>query len=726
MNNMNPKLPPVTVESAPGEDAPVRVLDPTQMAMVGSKLRDMFEEYKKDRQNAERNWIRNLRQFAGKYDPEIERELPPNMSRAYPRITRVKVLVTLARIMNLMFPGNEKNWEVKASPSADISPEDVMAKLQENAMLDQQVAPAPPAEGQAEGMPAAQGPVRPKVTAATVRAAVQEIAEERARELEIEIADQLAEMGGDQGLDYIALVRQVVRSGIMYGPGYLHGPFAEPTTLTTWDVEGERPVVREQTTYKPYFDFVSVWDFYPDMNAKLFSDMEGYWVRKVMTRSQLRELGRREDFFEDQIKAAIKKYPDGNYKPENFENDLRDITAGEERSFKSGGGRYEVLCYHGIIGADDLKRAGAEVPDDKIADDIDAEIWMVGKTIIKADINTWRKLGKDVRTIHTFVFDEDDTTLVGSGLPAVMRDSQMSICAATRMVLDNGSLVCGPTLEMNEDLLRPDQDLSTIGSYRIYYREGMGADANLPAVRNIAIDSHLPELLRVIELFMGFADQETFVNPQSGMEAPRGTAEPMRTAAGASMLRADAALPFKDVVRNFDTFTQSVMQSLITFNQIFNPRVPKGDYNAVARGATSLIAKEVRGQQMDQLATTLTDDERMDVDTRKFTEARFSVRDLQGLLVSPQEAERRRKARDQQAQEAQDQARQMFEAELRNVLTEAAKNIALGEKSMTAADAQRVNTALEALERGVMPDAEGPKGNGAGASERDPEASRDT
>ena len=67
--------------------------------------------------------------------------------------------------------------------------------------------------------------------------------------------------------------------------------------------------------------------------------------------------------------------------------------------------------------------------------------------------------------------------------------------------------------------------------------------------------------------------------------------------------------------------------------------------------------------------------------------------------------------------EAEEAQKRMFEAELRKVLTEAAKNIALGEKSMTAAQAQTVNTALEALERGVMPDVEQqPQGDGSGAS----------
>ena len=34
----------------------------------------------------------------------------------------------------------------------------------------------------------------------------------------------------------------------------------------------------------------------------------------------------------------------------------------------------------------------------------------------------------------------------GQGLPYVVRDSQLSICAATRMTLDNASITCGPNM----------------------------------------------------------------------------------------------------------------------------------------------------------------------------------------------------------------------------------------------------------------------------------------
>ena len=106
--------------------------------------------------------------------------------------------------------------------------------------------------------------------------------------------------------------------------------------------------------------------------------------------------------------------------------------------------------------------------------------------------------------------------------------------------------------------------------------------------------------------------------------------EPMRSAAGASMLRGDAALPFKDIVRNFDSFTQSMINALVQFNRKFNPgRAAEGDYNVIARGATSLIAKEVRGMQIDQLLQTmptLAESVTTHTDERKFAEAVYKVR----------------------------------------------------------------------------------------------------
>src|SRR5208282_337434 len=129
----------------------------------------------------------------------------------------------------------------------------------------------------------------------------------------------------------------------------------------------------------------------------------------------------------------------------------------------------------------------------------------------KCCLDPWATLGVEVKTLHHFLFDEDDTSPVGFGLPNAIRDSQMAIAAATRMLLDNASVVCGPNLELNTDLLRGDQDLTSTSAYKIWYRTGTGPDAQFPAVRNLSIDSHLPELQQIVEMFIKFADMETFV-----------------------------------------------------------------------------------------------------------------------------------------------------------------------------------------------------------------------
>ena len=701
-----PKLPDVKVDQS--SNAPVKVIKAADLQMLSTKLASLFEQYRSDRRIAELKWLRNLRQYLGIYDPEIEKDLSPNRSKAYPKLTRVKCISTLSRVMNLMFPGNERNWELKASPSPEMSPQDVMQAIQQMQQADQGAgaSPQPPPEMGHNGGPPMMGQPAPppQITNEMVKSAVQQMADSRAKDLVIMIDDQLQELGGDQTLDYIALNRSVVKSGIMYGAGVLRGPFAREVKKTEWQLgQDGQPSAKTVVGYKPQFDFLPVWDFYPDMSAKSMAKMDGWFVRMVMSRSQVRKLADRSDFFGDQVKNALKMLPTGNYKAQAFETELRSmgtkINVNEQKAETS---KYEIIIWEGPVSGQMLQMVGVEVAEDKLTDDLDAEVWMIGDTVIKADINPWRKLGVDVKTIHTFLFDEDDTSPIGNGLPNVMRDSQMSVAAATRMLLDNASVVCGPNIEVNTDLLRADQDISSVTAYKVWYREGTGPDAQFPAVRNVPIDSHMEELLKTIDLFMKFADLETFVGPATGGDQSRMPSEPMRTAAGASMLRGDAALPFKDIIRNFDSFTQSVIESLVQFNRKFNPnKAQEGDYNVIARGATSLIAKEVRGMQVDQLATTLSPEEKFHVDKRKFVEARFATRDMVDMLVSPEEAERNEAAAGQQQQKQQDQQDKLAEANIRKLLSDAVKNMAQSQKNSANADAVTVSSALDILEKAL-------------------------
>jgi hypothetical protein len=93
-----------------GGPSPVKAIDGNTLRMLGQELNKLFSQYASDRQLTElRSIIRNLRQYLGIYDPEIEsRAWRRSAARAYPRLTRVKCISMLARLMNLMFPGNER------------------------------------------------------------------------------------------------------------------------------------------------------------------------------------------------------------------------------------------------------------------------------------------------------------------------------------------------------------------------------------------------------------------------------------------------------------------------------------------------------------------------------------------------------------------------------------------------------------------------------------------
>jgi hypothetical protein len=120
--------PPAVTTNAP---TPVRVLNPKVLQQLGGELKELFNQYSSDRRMQELKFLRNLRQYLGLYDPEIEKLLDPRRSKAFPRITRVKCISMLSRIMNLMYPGNEKNWELSASPSAEMDPADVAQAVNE-------------------------------------------------------------------------------------------------------------------------------------------------------------------------------------------------------------------------------------------------------------------------------------------------------------------------------------------------------------------------------------------------------------------------------------------------------------------------------------------------------------------------------------------------------------------------------------------------------------------
>jgi hypothetical protein len=674
-------------------------IDRAKLTALGSKLAADFKNYENYRRNQEMKWARNLRQFLGEYDPDVTSKMDDSRSKAYPRITRVKCISMLSRLMNLLFPTSEKNWGIAASPVPNLEIDDLNQVLQQVQ-----------AKAQQSGQP---------TTSEMIEQAVYEFAVGRAGNLEKEIEDQLAEVGGNRNLNYVALCRKVLLSGIMYGAGVLKGPFTRPQTQRRW-VQAPASV-NQQTgqqiptswqaqvfeAFRPQFEFVPIWDYYPDMSAKHIAQMDGQFQRMVLSKSQLRELADRPEFMQEQIMKLLQDNPQGNYKERTFESELRVI--GVHSNVNPNLGRkYEVIIWDGFIATDYLKACGIVLPQDLSSDMADGSIWTVDNTVIRADLSPWVELEPDqrVQMYHHFIFEEDDSTLLGNGLPNIMRDSQMSISAASRMLLDNASICCGPNLEVNMDRMVAGQDFQSVQAYKIWYTEGLGQEAQFPAVKNVDINSHMTELQAIVKMFMEFADTETFVNPATGGDMQKGPSEPFRTAAGASMIQGMAALPFKDVVRNFDVFTTSVVNALIVFNKHFNDKLDvQGDFTPIARGSSSLIAKEVRGMAYDNLAQTVQPEERPYLKWYGLLKERLAVRDIEveKCMVTEAEAEQIDQAMQQQKADQAAQMKELLRAEVRKLLADATKSLTQADSNSAKGEVAVYNAVLSGLESGVAP-----------------------
>lgn len=699
-------------------------LKPDGIARLGAMLAERFTRYEWDRRVSELQWERNQRQYLGVYDPDVERNMDVNRSRAYPKLTRVKCVSMLARLMNLLFPVDDKNWTVQPTAVPVIDEADLQN------ILDTLYPPPPTATPTGDSLNAAMpgaapaAPVQPDDD--KIEQAIRDFAKKRARKMELEIEDQLQELGGARVEDWVVLCRKVLQSGIKYGMGVLKGPFVEEQQQRHWVADAQGRVVAQSiVAYRPRFDFVHLWDYYPDMSVRRFDQMDGQYERIVMSRHELIKLKNRPDFFPEQIDKVFAAIPTGNYKRRAYETEL--LSMGPQLNvLHANTNKYEAYVWTGYVSGRELADCGIDIGDVQVNEDVSAIVWTINGIVIKAEISPWTRLkqGDEMQMYHHFIFEDNESSLTGNGLPQIVRDSQMGVCAAVRMAMDNASIQ--RNFEVNTNLLRLDQDLASVEPDKVWYRDDDGTNTlQYPAIRVIELPMHLPEMMNLAKMFEGFADQETFVGAATGGDMQRGPSEPFRTATGASMLRGDAALPFKDVVRNFDRFTESVINSILIFNKNFNTKDGiHGDFQPIARGATSLIAKEVRGVQLDMLAQTLTDEEKRYLKARNLLRERVRVRDLdtEDIVMNDAEAD----AADQQAQQmqaqAQDTQQRVVEAQIREVLSAALKNISQAGKNAAAADATTAKIILDAIDKGVNPDAITPQGMMNGQQPNEPGA----
>ena len=614
------------------------------MQSFGLRLQNQFSVNKAYRRPKELEWLESLRQYKGLYDPDVK--LEANASKVYPKITRSKVNIVLSRLHEMLFPAQDKNWEIEPTPEPRISKEIVKKIAYSLVELSQNPADGYPADGLKPPQP-----IFP--TADDLQLAIKKFAKATCEKMSTVIHDQLTEM------KYSEETKKVLRSGLMYGTGIMKGPMIVNRTKRRWEptTNGD---YEEQVNVEeiPDLQFIRIWDWYPDMTVVDIDKMTGSFERHIMNKHDLRQLMKRTDFYPDMIETFLTEHPDGNYTPLNWEVDLQviEIEAGsgvvgsttttsgsnDDRSRSTNrqlGKKYEVLEFWGYVDGNDLEACGLDVPD--VTLEYAANIWLLGYKPIKAVL-----FSTALDQYKIFYYEKDETSIFGESLARVMRHSQLAIAGAARMVLDNASCAAGPQVEVNRSLLTPGTDFTSFYPRKLWFREGRGIDAQYPALRVYGIDSHITELLSIIEAFKQFGDEETTLPTWM-----IGQMVHNETAQAASGRMNTVAMSIKDVVKNFDAFTEKIIGDIYAWNMEFNPRTDiKGDFNVKARGVSSLVMKEIRMQALAQLKSVLQPEDWDYIPRREFLQEVFKSHDISMILLPEEEVAKIRQAREQSIQ----------------------------------------------------------------------------
>lgn len=579
------------------QDAPPSVMEIQAMGLeestddldlggVVSLIRGVFNDSVRRRYVDETRWLECFRNYRGVYGSSTQ-FTDIEKSRAFIKITKTKVQAAIAQIADVLFAGNKFPIGVQALKIPLAVPEAL--SFDPKAPPEQE---QPQTQGTSQMAPHIAklfGPKKPLLdkvsdtlkegTGLTPTAVIFDPNEDAARKMEKKILDQLDEADATKSL------RSLVTELCLFGTGIYKGPFALDKEYPKWDEQGQ---YTPSTVTIPQVEYVSIWDAYPDTDARNMHEVEKFVQRHRLSKTQLRALKKRPLFRSKNIESAISDGP--NYVPQWWESNLRDDSNAQTKE------RWEVLEFWGMIDKKTAEEADLTIPKEyKNFDEVQVNAWISGNHILRLVINPF----KPARIPYYAVpYEVNPYSFFGIGVAENMMDFQLLMNGFMRLAVDNAALSSNIIFEVNEDMLQPGQSMD-IYPGKVFRRQ---AGMQGKAVESTKFDNVTQETMILFDKARQLADEATGMPSFShGITDVMSTG---KTAAGMSMLMGAAAQNIKAVVRNLDDYLLAPLgKDLFSFNMQFNfDKDYIGDVTVVAKGTESLMRNEVRSQKLLQFS----------------------------------------------------------------------------------------------------------------------------
>lgn len=555
----------------------------------------------RDASGIENRWRQDLQQY---YGEDVAEDRPSNLaeraaagdrgagksgerptkSKIIVNITRPKANAVIARQADMLLPTDDKNWGIGPTPVPELA--DMAGNTQ-------------PALNEA-GQPVIDAKTGQQATVdATVRA-INDAALKASRAMERQIDDNLTEC------DYNGEVRKLLWYRSVLGTGVMKGPVSKAKREKVW-LKGKDGVWEMQTrfTYAPGSKAVDPRFFFPDPSCGGDIRNAGYVVEWELFNSKtLRELADEEGYVKEAIKECLREKPKrnaglttsnraylrGDYDPSDTEN-------------------YDIFHVYGFWSKGELADLGVDECDCSMIKGED------GKMIDNPD-DSWRYdmvVGCIVqcngRPIKAYLHPTDDEEIpydvvvyekvagqvFGVGVPYILRNPQRVVTAAWRMVMDNAALASGGQIVIDDTVIHPADGVMEVRGNKIWLANGKDIDVN-KAFRVFQLDSRLDHLLKIIEVGMRFAEDESSL--PSLLEGNQGSAPD--TVGGMTLLTNNANSVLRRLVKEFDdNITDRHITRYYNWHMQHSEDMSiKGDFQVDARGSSVLMVRDLQKQAL--------------------------------------------------------------------------------------------------------------------------------
>ncbi len=333
-----------------------------------------FKAASDKRQDDEDRWLQAYHNYRGKYYKNIqftERE----KSRVFVKVTKTKVLAAYGQIIDVLFGTGKFPLIIQETKVPEGISEYAHLNPMKEQMGDDNMQPTPGIEGNMDyvpgqemdmdqsglGFPGDGKELPPGATFDSINENFLGCLKEKyekselsegpapmpdmpqikpaqiaARQLNKLIEDQLEESNAN------VILRNSIFESCLLGTGIIKGPFTFNKTLHKYNLSGNGNAREYSPEFVkvPRIEFCSVWDFYPDPNARSMDECEYVIHRHRLNRQQFRDLINRPFFSKEKIEECLAM--GGNYTKQDWETDL-DLENNTYGDIEKN--RYEVLEY---------------------------------------------------------------------------------------------------------------------------------------------------------------------------------------------------------------------------------------------------------------------------------------------------------------------------------------------------------------------------------------------